>query len=73
MYLFGYVSIFLVLGTRYLHLNLKSEVGGPAKAMGFCRYGSEFEPRHSLPKKDIRLDVLFVFLFSKAHPIGPLV
>ena len=33
MYLFGYVSIFLVLGTRYLHLNLKSEVGGPTKAM----------------------------------------
>ena len=52
-YLFGYVSIFLVLETRYLHLNLKSEVGGPTKARGFCGYGSGFEPRHSLQIKTV--------------------
>ena len=51
---------FLVLGTRYLHLNLKSEVGGPAKAMGFCGYGSGFEPRHSLQKRTSKWMSFFV-------------
>ena len=61
MYLFGYVSIFLILEIRYLHLNIKSEVVGPAKAIGFCGYGCEFEPRHSLQKRrsDLWSDLLF--------------
>ena len=57
----GTSPFFLVPGTRYLHLNLKSEVGGPAKAIGFCGYGSGFEPRHSLQKRrsDPGSDLLF--------------
>ena len=67
----GMSPFFLVPGTRYLHLNLKSEVGGPAKAMGFCGYGSGFEPRHSLQKRRADLRQTFFFGIRRLFQCSP--
>ena len=67
----GMSPFFLVPGTRYLHLNLKSEVGGPAKARGFCGYGSGFEPRHSLQKRRADLRQTFFFGIRKLFQCSP--